>query len=88
MQWRSHLFFEGNKILNLYLRRLIEKNIKDLSTRNIEKIPNVFHNDVYGKSEIHPEQVNRSSTQVNKENNTEVKSPVIVTNPAIQKRFI
>ncbi|HSF49684.1 MAG TPA: hypothetical protein VLA74_02895 [Nitrososphaeraceae archaeon] len=26
--------------------------------------------------------------QVKKENKTEVKSPVIVTNPAIQKRFI
>jgi hypothetical protein len=88
MQWMSHLFFERNKILNLYLHRLIEKNTKDLPTKNIEKIFNVFHNAGYGKNEIHPEQVNRSSTQVKKENKTEVKSPVIVTNPAIQKRFI
>jgi len=37
MQWMSHLFFEGNKILNLYLLRSIEKNTKDLPRRNIEK---------------------------------------------------
>jgi len=82
----SHLFFEENKILNLYFRRLIGKNTKDPPTRNIEKIPNLFHNPVYAKNEIHPEQVDRS--QVKKENKAEVKSPVIVTNPAIQKRFI
>jgi hypothetical protein len=67
---------------------LIEKNTKDLPMRNIEKISNVFHNAGYGKNEIHAEQVNRSSTQVKKENKTEVKSPVIVTSPAVQKRFI
>lgn len=50
----SHLFFEGNKILNLYLRKSIEKNTKDLPRRNIEKIPNIFHNAVIGKKEIHP----------------------------------
>lgn len=42
MQRMSHLFFEGNKILNLYLHRSIEKNTKDLHTRNIEKFLTYF----------------------------------------------
>lgn len=62
----SHLFFEGNKILYLYFRRLIEKNTKDPPTINIEKIPKIFHNAVYGKNEIHPEQVDRSSSKKRK----------------------
>lgn len=69
----SHLFFEGNKILNLYLHRSIEKKYKgSIYEKYRKKIPNVFHNAVYGKNEIHPEQVNRSCTQVKKENKTEV----------------
>lgn len=68
----SHLFFEENKILNFYFRRLIEKNTKDPPTRNIEKIPNLFHNPVYGKNEIHPEQVDRSSSKKGKQNRGQI----------------
>ncbi|MGB9169311.1 MAG: hypothetical protein WCB31_10330 [Nitrososphaeraceae archaeon] len=45
---------------------MIEKNTKDPPTINIEKIPKIFHNAVYGKNEIHPEQVDRSSSKKRK----------------------